>query len=148
MTDNTDRARQAPAPVEVSRLAELLKQARSALNYVDECCSRTIPCAIELDRVNDVVAKIDDVLASLASTPVGEPASSAVLAHNVSEMCKGALRIPNMPWPDAGAHGLDAYCRAVHRSFCDLRFKLIDIMREAEAHLVPQPDIPASPSDN
>lgn len=59
------------------------------------------------------------------------------LAHNVDEMCRDALRIPYMPWPDPHAHSADAYHRAVHQSFCDLRFKLMAIRNEANAAQTP-----------
>ena len=44
-----------------------------------------------------------------------------------------ALRIPTMPWPDPGAHGHEATARAIHASYCALRFKVIDAIAELTA---------------
>ncbi len=88
-------------------------------------------------------------LRSLATAqPSAEPEGEAAerlrtLAHNVDEMCRNALRIPHMPWPDPNAHSREAWARAVHASFCDLRFKLMDIRKEANAAQVPAAPAPA-----
>lgn len=38
------------------------------------------------------------------------------------------LRLPTMPFPDPGAHSMEAYARAVHSAFCAVRFKVIDAL--------------------
>lgn len=37
-----------------------------------------------------------------------------------------ALRIPTTPWPDPGAHGHEAAGRAIHASYCAVRFAVMD----------------------
>ena len=44
-----------------------------------------------------------------------------------------ALRIPTMPWPDPGAHGHEVTARAIHSSYCALRFKIMDAIAELTA---------------
>lgn len=61
MTDNTELARQAPAPVEVSRLVEAFR----ALMHVRDFHPAT-------RAKEDVVRQCEGILASMASTPVGE----------------------------------------------------------------------------
>ena len=39
-----------------------------------------------------------------------------------------ALRIPEMPWPDPHAHGHEAAARAIHTSYCAIRFELMDAL--------------------
>ena len=46
-----------------------------------------------------------------------------------------SLRIPTLPWPDPGAHSHEATGRAIHASFCELRFVVINVLSAARAAL-------------
>lgn len=39
-----------------------------------------------------------------------------------------SLRLPKTPFPDPGAHSMEAYVMAVHQAFCAIRFKAIDAL--------------------
>ena len=62
-----------------------------------------------------------------ASQPSAEPTESVdALLLPVQRHLQEALRIPTTPWPDAAAHGHEATGRAIHASYCALRFKVMD----------------------
>lgn len=44
-----------------------------------------------------------------------------------------AMRIPTMPWPDPVAHGHEATGRAIHASYCAIRFAVMDAIASLTA---------------
>lgn len=55
------------------------------------------------------------------------------LLVKVHDRLAEAMRIPTMPWPDPAAHGHEATGRAIHASYCAIRFKLMDAIAELTA---------------
>jgi hypothetical protein len=56
---------------------------------------------------------------------------------------KKILRTPAMPFPDPGAHSLEAYARAVHSAWCQMRFIAMDAIKGLEARSrLPAPAAP------
>lgn len=64
--------------------------------------------------------EIEAARAVLASAPA-TPAAADVLAETRDAFTK-ILRTPAMPFPDPGAHSLEAYAQAVHSAWCQMRF--------------------------
>ena len=71
---------------------------------------------------------------ALAAAGGGVPQATAEKADEmllgIHRHLQEALRIPTMPWPDPGAHGHEATARAIHTSYCALRFKVMDAIAE------------------
>lgn len=82
---------------------------------------------------------------------VGEASEQPQALNDLHATLKQALRIPGLPFPDPHAHSLDAYARAVHGAYCQLRFKIMDSIKLVEsamtvpAALTPSPAPSAAP---
>ncbi len=96
---------------------------------------------------------------AIAAAGGGAPQATAEKADEmllgIHRHLQEALRIPTMPWPDPGAHGHEATARAIHTSYCALRFKVMDAIAELTSARVeltgllassPQPE--AAPADD
>jgi hypothetical protein len=54
-------------------------------------------------------------------------------ALKVHDHLTKALRIPTMPWPDPYAHGHETAARAIHASYCEMRFAVMDALGKLTA---------------
>jgi hypothetical protein len=102
----------------------------------------------------ETVSTLLTALRARLAQPEAEPVAFAEVeeqALKVHDHLAKALRIPTMPWPDPYAHGHEAAARAIHASYCEIRFAVMDAvadltsLRTALAAAAPQPAVPREP---
>ena len=121
---------------------------KSALkSFLDRLIEHSQTCVIpaelyegDADTLRDAIAYVDhnerQAIAQTAPAVAGEaipndelpPADPSIVPINkVLDLINKAIGCGNKPMPDPIAHSHEAYARALHNVFCDMRFKLFEV---------------------